>query len=309
VLLAAAVVGLLFSSSQAEARFGKRSSSSSSSSKGEKKSKVHDASAVGHESPSNSDDDDDDDKGSYSPPPSSRPAQSKPNLLNVLSLLAVDPLPEHHVDTYYVASAPAPQVVGELPATAPSSDMSQGPAAEVTATPEKLSSNVRLGVDGAALGGGTGLTLFLAIEGERMGMDVRGTGLTLPTDDGTSGHDSITLANLHLTYALVARDNLRVRLEGGLSGAQAPDLSVAAPSIALSLEGCLLPMVDVELRAQATPFPYQQLDAQAALALRLQALVVRGGWRALYLNDAGLVDGVEHADAFGGPFLGAGFTF
>jgi hypothetical protein len=306
VLLAAAVVGLSFSTSEAEARFGKRSSSGSSSSKKEKKSKVHDASAVGQGSSSS--DDGDDGKSS------SASQRTEPNLLSLLSLFAAAPSPEPAVRTYYVASRPAPALVGELPATAPTSTaptsgVAQEPAAEVHAAPEKLGSNIRLGVDGAALGGGAGVTLFLAFEGDRMGLDVRGTGLTLPTDDGTSGNDNITLANLHLTYALVARDNLRVRLEGGLAGAQAPDLSVAGPSIALSLEGCLLPILDVELRAQATAFPYQQLDAQAALALRLQALVVRGGWRGLYLNDNGLVDGVEHADAFGGPFLGAGFTF
>jgi len=296
VLLAAAVVGLSFSPTEAEARFGKRSSSSSS--KKEKKSKVHDASAVGDESSS----DDDDEESSSSSSSSSRSTAS--NVLTLLSLFASDPSPE---PTYYVA--PRAAVVAELPATAPTTDMAQAPSAEVRSAPEKLSSNVRLGVDAAALGGGTGVSLFLAFEGEHVGLDMRGTELTLPTDDGTSGTDSITLASMHLTYALVARDNLRVRVEGGFSGAKAPDLSVAGPSFALSLEGCVLPLVDVELRAQATPFPFQQLDAQAALALRLQALVVRGGWRGLYLNDNGLVDGEAHSDAFGGPFVGAGFTF
>ena len=302
VLLAAAVVGLSFSPTEAEARFGKRSSSSSS--KKEKKSKVHDATAVGSESSS---DDDDDEESSSSSSSSSSSRDTASNVLALLSLFASDRSSEPAERTYYVA--PRPAVVAELPATAPTTDMAQGPSAEVRGAPEKLGSNVRLGVYAAALGGGRGVSLFLAFEGESLGLDMRGTELTLPTDDGTSGTDSITLANMHLTYALVARDNLRVRVEGGLSGAKAPDLSVAGPSIALSLEGCLLPMVDVELRAQATPFPFQQLDAQAALALRLQALVVRGGWRGLYLNDNGLVDGEAHADAFGGPFLGAGFTF
>ncbi len=289
VLLAAAVVGLIFSSTEAEARFGKRSSSSSSSKeeKKERKSKVHDASAVGHESPGS--DDDDDEEESYSPPPRPQPRRS--------SVVVVDPPP---VRTYYVASTSA-EVVHQ--------DTSAAPVAQVSATPEKLNSNIRLGVDGAAMGGGTAVNLFLAFEGERMGLDLRGTGLTLPTDDGTAGTDTISLASAHLTYALVARDNLRMRVEGGFSGAQAPDLTVAGPSIALSLEGCMTERLDLELRAQATPFPFQQLDAQAAVALRLQALVLRGGWRGLYLNDNGLVDGEEHADAFGGPFLGLGLTF
>lgn len=299
VLVAAAVVGLSFSSTEAEARFGKRSSSSSE--KSEKKSKVHNATAVGEES-SDSDDDDSGDSSSYSPPQRSESSNAASAFFTLLEILA-DTTPRR----VEVVSTPA--VVGELPATAPTSEVSSAPAAEVQSTPEKLGSNIRLGADAASLGGGTGVSLFLAFEGERMGLDVRGTGLTLPTDDGTAGHDSITLAGLHLTYALVARDNLRIRIEGGLSGAQAPDLSVAAPSFAVSLEGCLLPVVDAELRLQATPFPYQQIDAQAGLALRLQALVMRAGWRALYLNDNGLVDGEAHSDAFGGPFLGGGFTF
>ncbi len=285
VLLAAAVAGLIFSSTEAEARFGKRSSSKSE--KKESKSKVHDASAVGHESPGS---DDDDEEESYSPPPRPQPRRS--------SVVIVDPPPAR---TYYVASTSSAEVVHQ--------DTSAAPVAQVSATPEKLNSNIRLGVDGAAMGGGTAVNLFLAFEGERMGLDLRGTGLTLPTDDGTAGTDTISLASAHLTYALVARDNLRLRVEGGMSGAQAPDLTVAGPSIALSLEGCMTERLDLELRAQATPFPFQQLDAQAAVALRLQALVLRGGWRGLYLNDNGLVDGEEHADAFGGPFLGLGLTF
>jgi hypothetical protein len=72
------------------------------------------------------------------------------------------------------------------------------------------------------------------------------------------------------------------------------------PSIALSLEACLLGDLDLELRAQGTAFPSQHVDAQAGLA---------GGWRGLYLNDAGLVDGVEHADGFSGPYVGLGFSF
>lgn len=277
-LFAATVVGLIFSSTTAEARFGKSSSESSSSSQDE--NKVHDASAVGQESPSRADDDDDDEE-TYSPPPSPEPGPSSSDVV------IVTPSP---VDTYYVASDPSAEVVSQE-------------------TPEKLNSNVRLGANAVALGGGSALDLFLAFEGDRMGLDLRGTGLTLPTDDGTPGTDSITLGSIHLTYALVGRDNLRVRLEGGLSGARAPDLSVTGPSIALSMEGCLTQRLDLELRAQATPFPFQQLDAQAAVALRFQALVLRGGWRGLYLNDKGLVDGVEHADAFGGPFVGLGLTF
>jgi hypothetical protein len=167
----------------------------------------------------------------------------------------------------------------------------------------------RLGADGAPMGGGSAVGLFLAIEGQRMGVDARGTSLTLPTDDGSAGSDSITLGSVHLTYAMIARERIRLRLEGGLSMASAPDLSVAGPSLALSLEACLVGELDLELRAQGTAFPYQNVDAQAGLAVHLASLVLRGGWRGLYLNDAGLVDGVVHADSFSGPYVGLGFSF
>ena len=140
-------------------------------------------------------------------------------------------------------------------------------------------------------------------------MDARAIGLLLPTDDGTQGTDSITLMNLHLTYALIATEKARLRIEGGISTAHAPDLTALGPSIALSLDACLVGNLDLELRAQGTPYPYRQLDTQAGLALHLNALVLRGGWRGLYLNDMGWVDDVVHEDAFGGPFLGLGFAF
>jgi hypothetical protein len=108
---------------------------------------------------------------------------------------------------------------------------------------------------------------------------------------------------------MIARERIRLRLEGGLSMATAPDLSVAGPSLALSMEACLVGTLDLELRAQAAAFPYQQVDAQAGLALNLTQLVLRAGWRGLYLNDAGLVDGVVHEDAFSGPYVGLGFSF
>jgi hypothetical protein len=98
-------------------------------------------------------------------------------------------------------------------------------------------------------------------------------------------------------------------VEAGVSSAHAPDLTALGPSFALSLEACLVGNMDLELRAQATPYPYRQLDGQAGLALHLNSLVLRGGWRGLYLNDNGLVDNVVHEDAFGGPYAGVGFAF
>jgi hypothetical protein len=272
LLCAALVASVLFSAPSAEARFGKRSDSSES----KKKDKTHDASAVG--------DDDDDNRGS-----SGRSSSSSAGLflLDLLFAVFVDSRPS----TYVPAAAVAPS--GEVRAS----------------SAEPSPSSLRLGVDGGALGSGAGLGAFLTIEGQRLGLEGRVLALILPTDDGTPGTDGITLTNAHLTVALLAHERARLRLEGGISSAHAPELTALGPSLALSLEACITGPLDVELRAQATPYPYRQLDVTAGLALHLNALVVRGGWRGLFLDDAGLVDGVVHQDVLGGPYLGLGLAF
>jgi hypothetical protein len=280
LLCAALAVSVVLSASSAEARFGKHSDSSDSS---DKPSKVHNATAVG-------DDDDDDDGGSTRHHNSG--ASGASFLLDVLLTLLIDTRPA----VAYVPPSPPAEPV-------PSSNQVQTSAAE----PSPMSA--RLGVDGAAMSTVAGLGAFLGVEGVRAGIDARALGLMMPTDDGTQGTDNITLMNLHLTYALIATEKARLRVEGGFSSAHAPDLTAIGPSLALSFEGCVAGNLDLELRGQATPYPYRQLDAQAGLALHLNSLVLRGGWRALYLNDMGLVDDVVHEDAFGGPFVGLGFAF
>jgi hypothetical protein len=273
LLCAALAAGLLFSAPSAEARFGKSSSDSSDD------KKPHRASAVG--------DDDDDDKSSGGSS-SSHSYSAGSFLVDLLFAIFVNPRPE--------AAYAAP--VQPLP------------SGEVQSSPSRPSPlNVRLGVDGAALNIAAGLGAFLGVEGERVGLDARAMALILPTDDGTQGTDSITLTNVHLTYALIAQERVRLRAEGGFSSAHAPDLTALAPSFALSMEACLVGNLDIELRAPGTPGPYRQLDGQAGLALHLNALVLRGWWRGLYLNDNGLVDDVEHEDVLGGPYLGLGFAF
>lgn len=276
LLCAALAASVLLSAPRAEARFGKHSDSSDSSGS---KGKTHNATAVG-------DDDDDDDA------PSGRSSGSSGASLLVDLLFAI-----------FVETRPAVAYVAPPPAEPVSSAEVQSSAAQ----PSPL--GARMGVDGAALHTVAGLSAFLGVEGIRAGMDARATGLLLPTDDGTQGTDNINLLSLHLTYALIAQERARLRVEGGLSSAHAPDLTVIGPSLALSFEACVAGNLDLELRAQGTPYPYRQVDAQAGLALHLNALVLRGGWRALYLNDMGLVDDVEHEDAFGGPYVGLGFAF
>jgi hypothetical protein len=272
LLCAVLTVGVLLSAPSAEARFGKRSTSSQSSEK-----KTHDASAVGDD-----DDDDDDDK------PRRRSSSSS-------GLFLVDLLFSLFLETRVGIYVPPPQPT-------PPSEMISTNAPPVDPT------RIKLGVDGAALNTVAGLSAFLTVEGKRVGVDGRATGLLFPTDDATAA-ENINLTNLHLTVALLADEDARLRVEGGISSAHAPDLTAVGPSFALSFDATLAGSLDLELRAQGTPFPYRQLDAQAGLAVHLNYLVLRGGWRSVYLNDNGLVDDEVHEDAFGGPYIGLGFCF
>lgn len=283
LLCATLAVGVLLSAPSAEARFGKHSDSSESS---DNSKKTHNATAVG--------DDGDDD----APRRRHRSSSKAAFLVDLLFTLFVETRPA----VAYVAAPPPPPP--------PPQNVESLPEAEVRASPSRPSPlSVRLGVDGAALTTAAGLGAFLGIEGERAGVDGRALALVLPTDDGTEGTDSITLMNLHLTYALLAEKTARLRIEGGISSAHAPDLTAIGPSLALSFEACLAGNLDLELRGQATPYPYRQLDGQAGLALHLNTFVLRGGWRTLYLNDNGLVDDVEHEDVLSGPYVGLGFAF
>lgn len=305
LLCAALAASLLFSASEAEARFGKRSSNSSDSEKKEEKKekkkkkerkeepapKVHDASAV---TPSRTHD--------ASPVGSSRPRPPPP-----------PPEPAHE---HVIVVAPAPPPPGYYVAPAPPPPSYYVEPVPVSQPPQvyaprkdTIHSALRLGLGLGSLGGGYGLDLLLAFEGERVGLDGRVTGLTLPTDDGTEGSDTISLAGAHLTYALVAQERMRWRVEGGVSMARAPDLTVVGLSFGTSFEARIARPLDLELRLQGTPFPYRQVDAQAALALKSYPWVARAGWRTLLLDDAGLVDGEVHRDLFNGPFLGFGLFF
>ncbi|CAM3254531.1 hypothetical protein [Corallococcus soli] len=170
---------------------------------------------------------------------------------------------------------------------------------------------VRLNVQGDMFGEtGGALGLFMGLDGQRLGMNARVTGIALSADDGSQDVDRLTLLDAHLTASLWSSERGRFRIEGGIASAHAPDVIFVGPSVAASLEACIGPSpLDVEARIQVVPFPHRQVDAQAGLALHLGALNLRGGWRTLYINDAGRLDGVVHEDAFSGPYLGLGIAF
>ena len=168
---------------------------------------------------------------------------------------------------------------------------------------------VRMGVDGYMVRAGGGVGFNLGIEEKRWGVSTRLTGLSLDPDDGSADRDHIQLAEAHVTYSPLAGEHGRLRLEGGVAAARAPDATFVGPSMAMSFERCLFGPFDVEGRVQWVPVPHLQLDGQAGLAVHLGVLTLRGGWRGLLLDDRGLVDGEVHRDAMGGPFGGVGLNF
>lgn len=291
VLSAGLVLGIVLTTLPAEARFGKSSSSSDSDSdSGEKK--VHNATAVGQ------DDDDDDNDGSSSSSDNccSEEGSSIPTVDDVVAVADL------FTFIFTVGNHRAP-LATEL-----------SPDGLVRRQRHAASLSFRTGIQGGPIsdggtGSGSGVDLFVGLEGYRFGVDAQLVGLGLPTDDGTSGTDTITLLEAHLTWALIVQPRARLRVEAGVSSANAPDISFVGPSLAASGEACLVGPLDVEGRLQLTPFPHRQVDASAALALHLGALVLRGGFRGLMLDDAGLVDGVVHRDFLNGPFFGMGLTF
>lgn len=276
VLCGVLALGVALIAVPAEARFGKSSSSDNSSDD----NKVHNATAVG--------DDDDDDSSSGSSGGSGSSYSSSSDVDAALNLFAL---------ILSVGNHRAP-MAAEI-----------GPDGEAREQRHAAPLSFRAGLQGGPMSGGAAVDLFLGLEGHRFGVSGMLTGLGLPTDDGTEGTDSITLAVAHLTWSFIAQERIRLRGEAGISTANAPDISFVGLSLAGSVEACLVGPLDVEARLEITPFPHRVVDAGAALALHLGGLVIRGGYRGLVLDDAGLVDGVVHRDVLGGPYFGLGLAF
>lgn len=176
-----------------------------------------------------------------------------------------------------------------------------GPSPDIKAT---------LGAEGQGFTGGGSVGINGGLEGKRFGVNAQFTSIFLNADPGTIGSDSIKLFNIYATYALIAHERGRLRVEGGLTSAFAPDLTVAGPGVGFSGIVKLLGPLGAEGAVHVTPFPYHQLDWNVGLALGLGPLGLRGGWRRIWLDDNGLVDaGVSHQDVFNGPYLGLALVF
>lgn len=149
----------------------------------------------------------------------------------------------------------------------------------------------------------------LAFEGRRLGVNAQFTSIFAPREDRAinPGTDQISLFNVYATYALIASPLARLRVEGGLTSAFAPDLVVAGPGAGFSGVVNLGPL-GLEGAIHGTPWPYRELDWSAGLAINVGPVGFHGGWRRIFLDDRGLVDNVIHKDAFSGPYLGIGLT-
>lgn len=157
--------------------------------------------------------------------------------------------------------------------------------------------------NGSAVGG------RIAFEGHRLGVNLQFTEIFAPIDNVSvsTGTDNIGLFNIYGTYALIAHPNARLRVEAGLTSAFAPNLTVAGPGGGFSAVILFGPL-GIEGAIHGTPFPYRQLDWNTGLALNLGPLGLHGGWRRIYLDDQGLVDGNRNTDVFGGPYVGLTLT-
>ncbi|MBN8472261.1 hypothetical protein JYJ95_37640 [Corallococcus exiguus] len=163
----------------------------------------------------------------------------------------------------------------------------------------------RAGLLVSPLRGGTGLDFDLGWEAQRFGMDLRLSRLT-GTWDTSAYRDTLTLGEMHATYSPLVREELRLRVEAGVSTLDVPGRVYVAPSLGMSVEACLLGPLDVEGRLQMTPGPYQQLDARGGLALHLGSLMLRGGVRYLMLDSEVAPLGLPLGFT---PEFGLGFTF
>ncbi|RKH13467.1 hypothetical protein D7V97_05655 [Corallococcus sp. CA053C] len=151
---------------------------------------------------------------------------------------------------------------------------------------------------------GTGLDFNLGWDLRRFGADLRLMRLDLTGGAGSRGER--TLGEIHVTYAPIVQENLRVRAELGVSTADLPQGLYVGPSLGMSLEACVLGPLDVEARMQVTPFPYRQADLRTGLALHLGSFMLRGGVHGLFLDPD---VSPNSRDRLFGPEFGLGFTF
>ncbi|NOJ96495.1 hypothetical protein HMI51_26595 [Corallococcus coralloides] len=297
VVLGGGLLVGLFAAPPAEARFGKRSDSHEAS------KPVHEATAIGSDRDSDSKQDDE-----------NKNRSSKSQRTTVSS-----------TDDSFEFSSSASSDVGAALVGALIELMFRGMGEAIgslgthhghdinapDAQPERNSLrhavpfSFRAGLLVSPVRGGTGLDFDVGWDAQRFGADLRVSRLA-GREEGSTSRDTRTLGEMHVTYSPLVREELRLRVEAGVSTLDAPGAIYVAPSLGLSVDACLLGPLDVEGRLQMTPGPYQQVDARAGLALHLGGLMLRGGVRYLTLDSEVAPLGLALGFA---PEFGAGFVF
>jgi hypothetical protein len=158
-------------------------------------------------------------------------------------------------------------------------------------------------VRGYALGLGAG------VEFDRIGVSLSGQHLSVATDDGTPGNDTLQQLSVRLSYALLVGSRGRLRAEVGADTIFAADVVVAGPTVGFSGTLWIAGPVAFEASIYGSVYPFVQVDGRAGLVVGLGSLGLRLGGRTQLLNDLGVVDGVAHEDIFMGPYAGLGFAF
>lgn len=172
---------------------------------------------------------------------------------------------------------------------------------DVTTPPAALD----LRVDTGFVREGYSVGLGLQVDGQRFGFGTRLDLFNLAPEDGGMGRDAISLFSLGPSVLLVNNERVKWRLTGGLDAAFAPDITMIGPGVGTSARLKVAGPLKLEASAHWTPLPYVQLSGDAGVGVDLGSLLkLRAGYRATYLSDQGLVDGIVNRDLFAGPFVG-----
>lgn len=192
---------------------------------------------------------------------------------------------------FYSAPVMAPTVVGQPPPQ-------EGPQPEGPVFTLGVQGHMFTGTGGGSLG------VNAAFEQNRIGVATEFNALMRPADDGSGGKDQLKLWNAHLTYAVLSGERGRLRLGAGVDTAFAQDATFVGPGFLVQGALGLFGPVGLEGTVNVTPYPFTQVDWSAGATLALGPVGLRAGWRRIYLNDQGRVDGVAHDDLFQGPYAG-----
>ncbi len=158
--------------------------------------------------------------------------------------------------------------------------------------------------------GATG-SLSLAVEGERLGFHANISGFTLGNNFRSDSTSAVAIGAAHLTYAIIAGDAWRLRLEMGGSMVSWPDTPYRqgplafGPDVGLSGNLGLIGPLGLQGHARITPYPNEVVDAGGALAVRLGPVAVTGGWRYLFVEGGNTLASYR----FDGPEFGLAFLF